>query len=140
MGDPIEDEVNAILASLPKHHVEALREIFGPEAPAPSHSRKVLPKDLVCEAEIVIVCMLCGTERRHRVRSSSTKSSRLDTPTCNQCADILVTLEKEKVVELAIRAADGMFTAVKEAKNAPIFCRYDGCERANGIENAGGKE
>lgn len=137
MDDSIENEVNAILATLPKHHLEALKEIFGEEAPAPSHSRKVLPKDLVCEAEIVIVCMLCGTERRHKVRSSSTKSSRLDTPTCNQCAAILVTLEKEKVVEIAIRAADGMFAAVKEVKNAPIFCRYEGCERANDPENDG---
>lgn len=137
MSDSIENEVNAILAALPKHHIEALKEIFGEEAPAPSHSRKVLPKDLVCEAEIVIVCMLCGTERRHKVRSSSTKSSRLDTPTCNQCEAILVTLEKEKVVEIAIRAADGMFAAVKEAKNAPIFCKYDGCERATDTERDG---
>lgn len=135
MDDSIENEVNAILATLPKHHIEALKEIFGEgEAPTPSHNRKVLPKDLVCEAEIVIICTLCGTERRHKVRSSSTKSSRLDTPTCNQCASILVTLEKEKLVEIAIKAADGMFAAVKEAKNAPIFCRYEGCERASNAE------
>lgn len=123
MDKELEAEIQACIGELSESHKSALKELFD-SAGVPVVKEKVIrrgiEKDGIYQCTIVIKCTLCRTEVSHTKQSSSPKMSVLEVPTCNSCATVLATMTVEQLVPMTIKAADGMYALVKEAKNAPV--------------------
>lgn len=124
MSKSIDEELQAIVEQLPQHQLETLKQLFSDDTFLEQRMvKKVLPKDKTFECEVLVVCRLCKTIHKQVFKSVSSMPSKITTPTCGKCAETLRLLPMEEVISLAIRASEGCFTAVVEAKNAPV----EGC-------------
>ena len=113
------DEIEAVINQLSPSQREALTKLFGEEPEKSRVSRRgIAPKDKIYECEVLIECKLCGTIRKEVFKSASQLPSRLDTPTCTSCFTVLREKTVEELASIAIRAADGCYSNIKELKKS----------------------
>ena len=136
MSDDIKQELAELLKKLPKHQLDAIKEVCGSdeEEELPRYSRKVLKEEKVHLCKVSLTCRLCGTVQEWEFPSVSTKDTKMETPTCDFCQESLLELEHLEVVVKAIAAADGEWTRVKEAKNAPVEFKWGELRKERGDE------
>ena len=126
MDSDLLKEIQACIGGLSETQRESLREVFGEEeSDKPDKTRRGLEKNGIHTCSIIVKCVLCGTHNTYTMQSVSPKSSSLDVPTCGACYSVLVTRTVEDLAILAIRAADGAYALVKDAKNAPVECGWE---------------
>lgn len=122
MSDNIQEELDKIIAQLTPSQIEGIKEAFGKgeELPINRAVKKVLPKDKLFVCDVVVCCRLCGDEVSRTFKSASPLPSKMSIPTCGRCKERLLVLSTEELVVIAIKAADGEYARVKEAKNADV--------------------
>jgi len=138
MDEALAAEIQKTISAMSETEKAALRELFSDEGdliPAPKLVKRIFKQDQPHICTVIITCRLCGTKTKQEFNSVSTVDSNVETPTCSSCSAVLSAMSKEELVALAIRAADGSYASVKDAKNAPVVCHsYSKEERNEDLE------
>lgn len=124
-------EIEACIAGLTDGQKKAIAEVFVGKLAKPTDEDEEeeptkKPKSGLEKTQgffkcnVIQVCTLCGTEHVTVMQSSSRLPSTMRIPTCGSCKAVLIVMDINEVADRAIKAADGAYTAVKEATNALV--------------------